>query len=485
VPDGFRCFQERCILSVFVLDQKLRPLMPCREKRARKLLAAGRARIHRLYPFCIRIVDRALEDSVLQPLVIKIDPGSKVTGLAVCRISEAVDDDGVVAPVMHIQFLMELLHRGQTIKQSLHARSSMRRRRRGNLRYRQPRFDNRTRQAGWLPPSLLHRVLTIETWVNRIRNMAPITQIAQELVRFDMQKMQNPEIAGIEYQQGTLAGYELREYLLEKWNRECSYCGAKDLPLQMEHIVAKANGGSNRASNLCLGCESCNQKKGAKDIRAFLKNDPIRLAQILKHAKMSLRDAAAVNATRNALLKVLKATDLPVETGTGGRTKWNRSRLGIVKTHALDAACVGVVADVVSINAPALQITCMGRGTHSRTLLDQYGFPRTTLPRTKTFFGFKTGDMITAEVTKGKRIGSHKGRVAVRSSGYFNIQSGIKGMKAVQGIPHKDCRIAQRADGYNYLWKSVSDQPKAKASTAVQSAPCLTALKDGVSRSIF
>jgi 5-methylcytosine-specific restriction endonuclease McrA len=470
-------------LAVFVLDRKKRPLMQCTEKRAKKLLAVGRARIHCLLPFCIRIVDRVLEDSVLQPLIIKIDPGSKITGVAVCRVSETTNDDGVVEPVMHILFLMELVHRGQAIKNAMHARSSMRRRRRGNLRYRAPRFKNRTREAGWLPTSLLHRVQTIETWVKRICKMAPITHIAQELVRFDMQKMQNPEISGVEYQRGTLAGYELREYLLEKWDRECSYCGKTDVPLQMEHIDPKANGGSNRASNYCLGCESCNQKKAAKDIREFLKNDPKRLAYILKHAKTSLRDAAAVNASRNALLKVLKATGLPVETGTGGRTKWNRSRLGIPKTHALDAACVGVVGDVRGINASTLQVTCTGRGTHSRTLLDQYGFPRTTLPRSKTFFGFRTGDMVTATVTKGKKVGRYKGRVAVRSSGYFNIQSGIKGVKAVQGISYKDCCVSQRADGYHYLWKSVAEQLTAKASPAARSAPYLTALKDGVSRS--
>lgn len=457
--------------------------MQCSEKRAGKLLDAGRARVHRLLPYCIRIVDRVLEDSALQPLSLKADPGSKVTGLAVCRVSEMVDAEGVILPVMHIAFLMELVHRGQQIKKALHARSSMRRRRRGNLRYRAPRFDNRTKDAGWLPPSLLHRVLTTKTWVKRIMAMAPITHLSQELVRFDMQKMQNPEISGVEYQRGTLAGYELREYLLEKWNRQCSYCDKKDVPLQMEHIEAKANGGSNRASNLCLGCKSCNQKKGALDIRAFLKNDPKRLAYILKHAKASLRDAAAVNSTRNALLKVLKATGLPVETGTGGRTKWNRTRLGIPKTHALDAACVGVVGDVTGTSAPTLQITCTGRGTHSRTLLDKYGFPRTTLPRIKTFFGFRTGDMVIATVTKGKKIGKYKGRVAVRSNGYFNIQTGVKGEQAVQGISHKDCRITQRADGYHYLLKSVLKQPKAKASTAAQSALYLTALKDCASRS--
>jgi hypothetical protein len=47
-----------------------------------------------------------------------------------------------------------------------------------------------------------------------LRKLAPIEAISQELVRFDMQLMANPDIQGKEYQQGTLAGYETREYLI-------------------------------------------------------------------------------------------------------------------------------------------------------------------------------------------------------------------------------------------------------------------------------
>ena len=133
------------------------------------------------------------------------------------RIEEITDANGVVKPVMHIRFLMELVHRGHAIKQSLQARAAMRRRRRGNLRYRAPRFNNRTKPTGWLAPSLKHRIDTTMAWVKRLCRLAPVTHLAQELVCFAMQKMQNPEISGIEYQQGTLAGYELREYLLEKF----------------------------------------------------------------------------------------------------------------------------------------------------------------------------------------------------------------------------------------------------------------------------
>ena len=115
--------------------------------------------------------------------------------------------------------------------------------------------------------------------------------------------MENAEISGVQYQQGTLAGYELREYLLEKWGRKCTYCGKENIPLQIEHIVPRAKGGSNRVSNLCLACEKCNRAKGTKDIKDFLKKKPDLLKKILAQAKAPLRDAAAVNATRWELFR--------------------------------------------------------------------------------------------------------------------------------------------------------------------------------------
>ena len=116
-------------------------------------------------------------------------------------------------------------------------------------------------------------------WVRRICRWAPVTALSTELVRFDMQAMDNPEIAGVEYQQGTLAGYELREYLLEKWGRKCMYCDKDNVPLQIEHIQREPTAAPTGPSNLGTACQPCNQKKAARDIRAFLKKDPARLAR--------------------------------------------------------------------------------------------------------------------------------------------------------------------------------------------------------------
>jgi len=285
------------------------------------------------------------------------------------------------------------------------------------------------------------------SWTERLTRLAPITAIAQELVRFDMQQVENPEISGVEYQQGTLAGYETREYLLEKWDRECAYCGAKDTPLHIEHVHPQAKGGSNRISNLTLACEPCNKKKGAQDVRVFLAKDQKRLERILAQAKRPLNDAAAVNTTRWSLFNALQATDIPVTIGSGGRTKFNRVRLEIPKSHALDAACVGATEAVTDWQKPTLVIRATGRGSYQRTRLDAYGFPRGYLTRKKRIKGFQTGDMIIATVPTGKKAGIHSGRVAVCARGSFNIHTA---QGVVQGISHRHCKIVQRADGYGY-----------------------------------
>jgi 5-methylcytosine-specific restriction endonuclease McrA len=181
----------------------------------------------------------------------------------------------------------------------------------------------------------------METWVNRLRRCCLITAISMELVRFDMQAQDIPDIQGQEYQQGTLAGYETREYVLEKWKRTCAYCGKADIPIQVEHIQARANGGTNRISNLCVACETCNRRKGTQDITVFLAKKPDLLKQILAQAKAPLKDTAAVNATRWALFERLKETGLSVECGSGGRTKFNRVTRHLEKTHWLGCGVRG------------------------------------------------------------------------------------------------------------------------------------------------
>ncbi len=425
--------------KVFVLDRRGEPLMPCHPARARQLLDKGRARVARMYPFTIRVVDRIVAGSEIDGVVVKVDPGSKATGISVARVGGDDILTGLVA--------VEVRHRGAQIRQKLQSRAALRRGRRSRkCRYRSPRFLNRTRPTGWLAPSLQHRVDNVIGWVSRLRRLAPVVAVSMELVRFDTQLLENPSISGVEYQQGTLAGYEVKEYLLEKWGRKCAYCDVSGLPLNVDHIRPRSRGGSHRISNLTLACVPCNQDKDNRPVEQFV-TDPARLSRILATAKRTLRDAAAVNTTRWALWRELSSTGLPVATGTGGRTKWNRTRFGLPKSHTLDAFAVGEVTIISAVPATVLVTTSTGRGRYARTRSDRYGFPRLVLTRQKKHHGFATGDLVTATVLTGQKQGTHTGRVAVRSSGRFNITTSTG---TVQGIGHRHCQLIQRGDGWNY-----------------------------------
>ncbi len=426
-------------MSVFVLDTNKMPLAPCHEAKARKLLDADKAAIFRMRPFII-ILKYAVESPVIPDLRIKLDPGSRTTGIAV------VDDASG-----RVVYAAELSHRGQAIKKSLDDRRGSRRGRRArHTRYRKPRWQNRRRPKGWLPPSLQSRISNILTWVQRLAMACHITNISMELVRFDMQLMENAEISGVEYQQGTLAGYEVREYLLQKWGHKCAYCGKENIPLQIEHIVPRAKLGTNRISNLCLACEKCNKAKGTKDIKDFLKKKPDLLKKILAQAKAPLKDAAAVNATRWELFRCLQGFGLPIECGSGGLTKFNRTNRKLPKTHWLDASCVGK-STPNAINAKGVRpllIKACGHGCRQVQNHDKYGFPVGEAKQAKIFYGFQTGDIVKAvRPSHLKNAGVHIGRIAARETGNFKLyrKDGTR-----FDTSYKYCKAVHQMDGYSY-----------------------------------
>lgn len=417
---------------VFVIDASKKPLDMCHPAKARKLLRDGKAKIYRKEPFTIiltKIVDKPTENKYR----LKIDYGSRHTGLAILKGSK-------------VCWLGQLEHR-TNIKELLDKRRGYRRRRRNvNLRYRKPRFKYRTKPKGWLPPSLISRVNNIRTFITRLIRMLPLGAISYENVKFDTQKMMNPDIHGIEYQQGTLKGYEIREYLSEKFEHKCCYCGIEQgqgRKFEVEHIIPVSRGGTNRVSNLAWSCHDCNQEKGSMTAEEY--GHPKVQAQ----AKKPLKDAALVTATRWKVYNLLKSFNLPIECGTGGLTALNRNQRNILKTHYYDACCVGKSTPKVLYFCTNIVhiITAIGRGKHCRTNVNASGFPRGYLVRKKQHFGFQTGDMVKAVVTRGKRIGTYFGRVLCRKTGNFDIKT-----KAgrVQGINYKYLRLIQRSDGYSY-----------------------------------
>jgi 5-methylcytosine-specific restriction endonuclease McrA len=427
---------------VFVIAQDKTPLAPCSAWKARKLLAEKKASVYRYFPYTIRLYRVIAQETIVAPkLRLKVDPGATTTGIAIVN-----DGTGEVI------FAAEVEHRGKKVKAAMESRAAQRRGRRGRkTRYRAPRFLNRCKKVRQLPPSLESRVANTTTWVARLRRYCPLYALSYELVKFDTQLMNNAEISGVEYQQGTLRGYEVKEYLLEKWDRACAYCGAADRPLQTEHMIARARGGSDRVSNLCLACEACNQRKGAQAIEEFLARQPALLAKIKAQQKKPLAAAAAMNATRFALLERLQAMGastagtLAVETGTGGMTKFNRTQRELPKTHWIDAACVGAStpeALFVEGVRPLLS-KAKGHGCRQRCNVDKTGFPVSHAPRKKSFMGFETGDIVRAVVPKGKHKGTHVGRVAIRFRPSFKLLG--------FDVHPKHVTLVQRADGYSYV----------------------------------
>ncbi|NMG10578.1 RNA-guided endonuclease IscB [Brasilonema sp. UFV-L1] len=421
---------------VFLLNADKTPLDLIHPARARELQSKGKARVFRHYPYVL-ILQHQIINPFTKSYSIKIDPGSVWTGF----VLQCGDE---------ILFRMELKHRSLNIKSDLEQRAGFRRGRRSrNLRYRQKRF-NRKRPQGWLAPSLMHRVLTVETWIKRFIRYCPVNCIEIEQVHFDMQKIMNPEISGTGYQQGTLMGYEVRQYLLEKWGRECAYCGAKNVPLEIEHVYPKSKGGSDRVSNLTLACHQCNQAKGNQDIQDFLSGKPDLLKQILGQMKRPLNHAAAVNSTRFAIVAMAKKLCGAVKCWTGGRTKFNRTQQGLGKSHSIDAACVGESGASIKLQThQPLMVFCKGHGNRQARRVNASGFP--AVEKAKDIFHHVTaGDIVKVQITKDrKKVKAGIYTTRVKTPTCKGCEVLIDGSRVTLSTM-KDIVFVHRSDGYSY-----------------------------------
>lgn len=420
-------------MKVILLNKDKSPCNMISPAYARILMKSGKVRVLRKYPFTLILQEQVNEK--LKEYKIKIDPG-ETTGIVVLeKVNETTE---------RVVFAEELENRGNKIKMNMEKRKNARRNRRNRkTRYRQPRFLNRKRKEGWLPPSIESRVCNIVTWVKRLIKLIPITSISLENAKFDTQALQDPEISGIEYQQGELFGYEVKEYLLEKFNHTCVYCDKTHVPLQIDHVIPRSKGGSNRVSNLVLACVSCNQKKSNMSLKDFV-TDENKLKKITSQLKKPLKAATITTKVCIALQERLTQFGLPIELSTGGQTKFNRVNLGLLKAHWIDAACIGKVNKLIIKDIVPLIVKAFGHGKRQRCRTNKYGFPIKHIKCGKFSYGWRTGDIGLAIVESGKYIGKYVGRVAIRESKYFSI-CGIS--VAVKYFVKK----LHMVDGYNYL----------------------------------
>ena len=335
-------------MNVFVLAPDEKPLMPTTPRRARMWLKQKRARIVNRTPFTIQLCFEPSSRHA-QHVKVGVDTGSKTVGVAAVANSQVL-------------YQAEISLRTD-IKRSLDQRRQYRRNRRNRkTRYRPARFNNRKRSRDWLAPSLRSKAESTVRAVVQVAGILPVKHVRLEATSFDTQKMQAPEISGIEYQQGELMGYHVREYLLAKWRRKCAYCGRAGIPLEVEHIVPRIRGGTNRVSNLTLACKTCNQSKGKRTAEEF------GYPEVQVRALKPLRDAVHVSIIKTWVIRTLSSLlgQVNISTTYGYETKYKRMKtLELPKTHYFDAVAIACeLGETVMPGKVWYQFKCVPRGSY-------------------------------------------------------------------------------------------------------------------------
>lgn len=400
--------------QVCVLDQNGKPLMPTtRLGKVYRLLKTKKAHIVSYEPFTIQL-DYEPDTHIIQPMALGVDSGAIHSGYSVANEQREFYSSEVIAR--------------DNISYRISDRRMYRQNRRSRkTRYRKPRFNNRkNKKKGWLPPSLEQKVAVQLNEIDHLHRHFPIETIIVEVAEFDIQKIKNPDISGKDYQQGTLQGYNIRNYLLEKHGRKCFYCDKEVSNFEVEHMIPKAKGGSNRIDNLTLSCHSCNQKKGTLTAEEFIKqNLPAekvakKLKQLSKEKRL-FKYMAHMNATRWTLYNVINDKYPNTKMTYGYITKYNRIQAGLPKAHHIDAKCITGFAQVPSFDTTVVKMKMRrhNRQLHRATFSKGHIRKAASLPT--VMFGFRLYDI----VMYNNHCYYIKGR---RSNGSFTLVS-VEGLK--------------------------------------------------------
>lgn len=331
---------------VYVLNKDGLPLMPTHKLgKVRHLLKDGKAKVIKRSPFTIQLNYDCGNHT--QSITLGVDAGSKHIGLSAstkkqelyCSDVELRDD------------VVELLS----------TRRRNRRSRRNHLRYRPARFDNRKKEDSWLAPSIRQKIDSHLKVIEEVHKILPITNIIVEVASFDIQKIKNPDIEGIEYQNGEqLNSYNIREYVLFRDNHTCQCCKgkSKDRVLEVHHIESRKTGG-NAPSNLITLCKTCHKKYHKGEI-------------ILKQKRgAKYDDASFMGIMRWDLYNKLKETYPNVSITYGYITKSNRIKHGLAKEHYNDAYCISqnFKANPLDTTIYQKKVRCHNRQIHKANFL--------------------------------------------------------------------------------------------------------------------
>ena len=300
---------------VYVLNIQGEPLMPCKPAKARKLLNKNLAKVTKREPFTIQLLFEC--ENKVQDITLGIDAGSKVIGVS--------------ATTNKKELLSAEIQLRNDIVDLLSTKRQNRRTRRNRLRYRQPRFNNRvkSKNKGWLAPSVENKIYNHIKLVNKIHTILPINKIIVETASFDIQKIKNPEISGKEYQKGEQLGFwNVRQYVLHRDGYRCH--GKKDCKnkvLNVHHIESRKVGG-NSPGNLITLCEECHNSYHNGKLKKEFKR------------QQSFRDATFMGIMRKTLLHRLRELYPNVSETFGYITKNARITNNLPKEHRVDAFCI-------------------------------------------------------------------------------------------------------------------------------------------------
>jgi len=294
--------------SVYVLNMRNEVLMPTSCRKARLLLKKGRAVVVKRFPFTIQLTYTTGENK--QKVTCGIDSGYSHIGF-----SFITDEKELIRGEVKLDNLTS---------KRLSNKKMYRVKRRSRLRYRKPRFMNRKRRESWIPPSLERRYQTHLNLIKQIRKLVPVDKIKIEVGNFDIQKINNPDIEGKEYQQGSLYQYSnIRAFVLNREKNKCQLCGkeySKTNKWNLHHIIQKSKGGTDKQNNIALLHESCHKRLHDKNLGYKLKKNK------------QYKESTFMNIIKNRFQK-----DLDCELVFGYETFSKRMELNIEKSHSNDA----------------------------------------------------------------------------------------------------------------------------------------------------
>ena len=398
---------------VYVLNIEGKPLMPCKEAKARKLLKENKAKIYKKEPFTIQLL--FICENQTQDITLGVDAGSKHIGLS----ATTKEKELYAADVELRNDIVDLLS----------TRRQNRRTRRNRLRYRKPRFNNRvhSKKNGWLAPSVEQKIQTHFKVVEDIHKLLPITKIVVETASFDIQKIKNPEIHNEEYQQGEQLGFwNVREYVLFRDNHTCQCCKgkSKDKILNVHHIESRKTGG-NAPNNLITLCETCH--KGYH-------NGTVELPKTIKRG-MSFKDAAFMGIMRWSFYNRLKEIYPNVFMTYGYITKNIRIKNNLPKDHYIDARCISGNPNAEPLGYYFYQkkVRCHNRQIHKANILK--GGKKKLNQASYLVKGFRLFDKVEFE-------GQICFIFARRSSGYFDIRK-LNGEVIHRGASWKKLKLLE------------------------------------------